>query len=78
MVAEQKAPAFKQNVPTTLGCPECGGTLLIMTRKADGRRFLACRNWFDPERRCQYTENSLPQHLLMKESGAAPLPGFDL
>jgi ssDNA-binding Zn-finger/Zn-ribbon topoisomerase 1 len=77
-MAEAKAAPFKQNVPTALACPECGGTLLIMTRKADGRRFLACRNFYDQHLRCPYTDNHLPQHLLMKEAGAAPLPGFDL
>jgi ssDNA-binding Zn-finger/Zn-ribbon topoisomerase 1 len=69
---------IKQNVATTLACPKCGGTLLIMTRKADRRRFLACRNWYDERLRCDYTENSLPQHLLMKDAGATPLPGLEL
>lgn len=71
-------PPLRQNVPTTLACPKCGGTLLIMTRKIDGKRCLACRNWYDPGLRCDYTDNHLPQHLLMREAGAETLPGFDL
>lgn len=67
---------IKQNVPTTLVCPKCAGQLLIMTRKADGRRFLACRNFYDERIRCDYTENAIPQHLLMREAGVPQLPGF--
>lgn len=69
---------IRQNVPTTLACPKCGGTLLIMTRKADRRRFLACRRRYDERIRCDYTENSVPPDLLMREAGAIPLPGMDL
>lgn len=68
--------SIRQNVPTTLACPKCGGTLLIMTRKADRRRFLACANRRDERVRCDYTANGLPQHLLMQEAGAQPLPGM--
>lgn len=66
----------RQNVPTDLVCPKCAGQLVLMTRKVDGRRFLACRAWYDPETRCDYTDNSIPQHLLLREAGATPLPGF--
>jgi ssDNA-binding Zn-finger/Zn-ribbon topoisomerase 1 len=69
---------IKQNVPTTLNCPQCGGGLLLMTRKADGKRFLACSRWYDKAVRCEYTENRVPTHLLLKEAGAAPLPGFEV
>ena len=72
------AQPYKQNVPTTLLCPKCAGQLLIMTRKADGKRFLACRNWYDERIRCDYTENRIPEHLLMTEAGATPLPGLGL
>jgi len=68
---------IRQNVPTTLICPKCGGKLVIMTRKADGRRFLACRGFYDERIRCDYTENAIPTHLLMTEAGAAQLPGFE-
>lgn len=71
------APRYKQNVPTTLACPKCGGTLLIMTRKADGRRFLACRNFYDERLRCDYTENRVPEALLLREAGTTPLPGLE-
>jgi DNA-directed RNA polymerase subunit RPC12/RpoP len=67
---------IKQNVPTTLACPQCGGTLLVMTRKIDRRRFLACRNRYHSDIKCPYTSNELPGDLLQRESGAPMLPGF--
>lgn len=70
------AKPYKQNVKTELLCPRCAGPLVIMTRKADGKRFLACSRFYDPTVRCDYTENTIPQHILMREAGAATLPGF--
>jgi hypothetical protein len=49
-----------------------------MTRKADGRRFLACRSFYDERVRCDYTDNAIPQHILMQEAGAQPLPGLGI
>ena len=71
-------PTYRQNVPTTLACPKCGGTLLIMTRKADGKRFLACGSFYDERVRCDYTSNDVPEFVKMKESGSEPLPGFEV
>ena len=67
---------IKQNIKTELLCPDCGGRLLIMIRKADRKRFLACANYYDRQVRCKYTNNYLPQDLLMKEAAAPMLPGF--
>jgi hypothetical protein len=74
-MSEQK---IRQNVKTNLACPKpgCSGRLPIMTRKADGRRFLACSAWYG-DTHCDYTSNEIPQHLLMQEAGATPLPGFE-
>lgn len=68
---------YRQNVKTELLCPRCAGTLLIMTRKADGKRFLGCARYYDPTVKCDYTENRVPEHLLMREAGAPTLPGLD-
>lgn len=67
----------RQNVPTELLCPKCAGRVLIMTRKADGKRFLACSNFYDERIRCDWTRNGLPEHLKMREAGAPLLPGFE-
>jgi DNA-directed RNA polymerase subunit RPC12/RpoP len=69
--------SIKQNVPTTSGCPECGGQLLLMTRKADGKRFLACRNFYAPEIRCPYTRDEVPVSIRLREIGAPTLPALD-
>ena len=55
-----KADPIVQNVPTGLPCPLCGCGLYRMTRRADGRPFLACSGWYDPDRRCRYTRNDAP------------------
>jgi hypothetical protein len=74
------ADPIKQNVRTNLPCPRpgCVGQLLLMTRKKDGRRFLACNAWYG-ESRCDYTSNDVPQHLLAREQGVPmlPLPGLE-
>lgn len=67
---------IKQSIKTELPCPECGAALLVMTREAGRKRFLACSNYYDKQVRCKYTNNYLPQDLLMKEAAAPMLPGF--
>jgi hypothetical protein len=71
-------PPVKQNVPTGIPCPRpsCVGKLLLMTRRKDGRRFLACSAWYG-DTRCDFTSNEIPQHLIAKEAGVPMLPLFD-
>ena len=38
---------------TTKGCPECRGSMVVRTRRSDGRRFLGCVNY----PRCKGTRN---------------------
>jgi hypothetical protein len=72
---------IKQRVRTGLRCPlpGCGGELLLMHRKADGRRFLACARWFvgGAGNGCQYTSNTVPEHVKAREAGVPMLPLFD-
>jgi hypothetical protein len=73
MTAPQR---IRQNVKTHLPCPRpgCRGSLLLMTRRADGRRFLACSAWYG-DTHCDFT---IPEHILLREAGAEPLPGLEL
>lgn len=69
-----KGPATEDRVTgdTWKRCPRCGDQLVIQTNRATGMRFLGCVDW--PE--CQHTE-PIPQSILMRESGAATLPGIE-
>jgi DNA-directed RNA polymerase subunit RPC12/RpoP len=53
--------ALRQNEPTDRRCPVCGGELLLMTRRRDGHRFYACRNYYAPAIRCRYTADQADQ-----------------
>lgn len=67
----------RQNVKTGMTCPACGLELLLMTRRKDGRRFIACSGFYTAAA-CSYTSNDVPQHLLAREAGVPmlPLPGL--
>lgn len=66
----------RQNVPTELACPKCGGQVLIMTVRGSGRRFLACRNYYS-DLNCDYTSNRLPESIRLREAGFPTLPGLE-
>lgn len=64
------------NTPTIhVTCTACGSPMVITTDAAirtDGPRYLVCSTW--PE--CRETQ-PLPAYILMREAGAAELPGFE-
>jgi hypothetical protein len=45
-------------------------------RSENGAQFLGCPNWYDPKKRCDYTEE-MPEEFAIRESGAPRLPGID-